>query len=199
MGFDKECGAKGDQWKGPGKVAMGEKWDCCMKNETMKNGTHMMGKDEWDQFDKTKDEWNKMTDQEKQAFKDSFRKKHEDKFDNVLEQGKLKPKRKQCRCGKPGEGKPAGMGGQGKPGSMGKPEGQGKPNGRPEKTSTRDGHSVSEKENQMLKPEHGKGGNPKEYTEAEFKEHLKSKIAKKLENIKTCNTQIDEIKPSEWS
>ena len=33
----------------------------------------------------------------------------------------------------------------------------------------------------MLKPEHGKGGKPKEYTEAEFKEHLKSKIAKKLE------------------
>ena len=30
------------------------KWDCCMKNETMKNGTVMMGKDEWDQFDKTK-------------------------------------------------------------------------------------------------------------------------------------------------
>ena len=77
--FDKECGAKGDQWKG-GKGAMGgrdsrtdnashenlvlqnsvresliiEKWDCCMKNETMKNGTAMMGKDEWDQFDKTK-------------------------------------------------------------------------------------------------------------------------------------------------
>ena len=25
-----------------------------MKNETMKNGTVMMGKDEWDQFDKTK-------------------------------------------------------------------------------------------------------------------------------------------------
>ena len=25
-----------------------------MKNETMKNGTAMMGKDEWDQFDKTK-------------------------------------------------------------------------------------------------------------------------------------------------
>jgi len=33
----------------------------------------------------------------------------------------------------------------------------------------------------MLKPEHGKGGKPKEYTEAEFKEHLKTKIAKKLE------------------
>lgn len=25
-----------------------------MKNETMKNGTAIMGKDEWDQFDKTK-------------------------------------------------------------------------------------------------------------------------------------------------
>ena len=33
----------------------------------------------------------------------------------------------------------------------------------------------------MLKPEHGKGGKPKEYTEAEFKEHLKSKVSKKLE------------------
>ena len=36
----------------------------------------------------------------------------------------------------------------------------------------------------MLKPEHGKGKGgkgPKEYTEAEFKDHLKSKVAKKLE------------------
>ena len=30
------------------------------------------------------DEWNKMTDQEKQAYKDSFRKKHKDQFVNVL-------------------------------------------------------------------------------------------------------------------
>merc|ERR1712062_507075 len=106
--------------------------------------------------------------------------------------------------GEPGiKGKPESQGkpeGQGKPDGQSKPEGQGKPNeNTPEKTSTRDGHSVSEKENQMLKPEHGKGGKPKEYTEAEFKEHLKTKIAKKLENIKTCNTQIDEIKSSEWS
>lgn len=30
------------------------------------------------------EEWNKMTDQEKQAYKDSFRKKHKDQFVNVL-------------------------------------------------------------------------------------------------------------------
>jgi hypothetical protein len=119
--FDKECGAKGNQWKG-GKEVIEGKWDCCMKNETMKNGTMMMGKDEWDQFDKTKDEWNNMTDEEKQAYKDSFKSEHKDKFLNVLEKGELKPKRKQCRCGKPGEGKPGGINGQGKPNEQGYPE-----------------------------------------------------------------------------
>ena len=44
-----------------------------------------------------------------------------------LEKGKLKPMRKKCRCGKPGDGKQDGMGGQGKPGTMGKPNGQGNP------------------------------------------------------------------------
>ena len=78
--FDKECGAKNDKWKGGKGVLEGRdpltvkdrfqesesesnvifvnpvtgKWDCCKKNETMKNGTAVMGKDEWDQFDKTK-------------------------------------------------------------------------------------------------------------------------------------------------